>query len=229
VNGSSMFGVPDLGLRFRWWSVVLLCACFGCGNECERRLEGAGQQSQKQLSEKFGALNGPRQVPEPPVSIRLPRGFAAAPPSDVRRSKPGNISTIPAPKLACEGFIKDADEGQMSYYLFVGVAAGPMSGIQNALGSPPGLTKAGDWTDVACDTPNGTTVTWKKLCLTGKMEFYYKAKDGKESYKSLDGIVDVFLREDKGQTLILLWRVPTHIEASIDLAALEPLVAGCAQ
>jgi hypothetical protein len=226
---------PVFGPRFRLGGVLLLMACLGCGSEYERRLHDSGATAQMELAKKYDdKLTEPKSVPGTALMVRLPKPGSIAPEGDPRRSKPGNIPVSDI-KLACEGMIPDSGGGQMSYYLYVGVIPGTMQSVTgalaSALGIAPQLTKKGDWADVSCDTPQATTVVWRKLSLTGKQDFYYKDKDNKETFNSMDGVVDIYLREEtaKNQVLALVWRVPTHIEASLDLSNLETLVAGCMQ
>lgn len=214
-------------------AALLLLTLVGCGTgEYERRLSGRTARLQAQAAAKFNELGNPQEVAGTNVSVRLPRVFKEAPlaegAADARRVKPG-IVTIAGLKLTDEGFIQDAEGGQLPFYCYVGVtsdtAQNAIARLQQEVGGKPG--KIVPWADFSVQAPDGQTVKWQKLRFEGNQEFYYKNKAGQEDYPSVPGVLELYVHEEGGQAVIVAWRMPLSIEPNVGLDRLAPLVAGC--
>jgi hypothetical protein len=211
-------------------SALLLLLLVGCGTaEYERRL--AARVAKGQAADKYSELGDPQELAGAGISLRLPRAFTSPPlaegAADARRVKP-SVANIPGLKRTDEGFIQDSAGGQQPYYCYVGVTNGPLqdvaAAVKNELGGKQGKTS--DWSDFQGDAPDGAASPWRKLRFDGDQEFCYKNKNGQEEFQTMKGVLEVYLHEEGGQVVIVVWRMPAGIEGNVGLARLAPLVAG---
>jgi hypothetical protein len=230
-------------MKSHFWAVcglLLLSTYCGCGaQEYERRIN-AGVNRAKGES-KFNVLYAtPQDIVGTPVAIRVPTLFTS--PAfvenaavdgkriDPRRIKPDVVATIPGFKLTYEAFTDDG----LPYYLYVGVVnadnvatADPLGGLQVDLNdrfhpNPP-VSPA----DTPCEAPDGRSLPWKSIRVTGDQEFLVRDKTGREQPKTLPGIVDVYSYRTPNCAVVLVWRMPTAVGEKVNVSELAKLVAGC--
>ena len=213
--------------------LLLLC---GCGtSEYERRLES------RPTTSKFDELYGPQELPGVPVSVRVPVLFKASPlvegalvdgkPIDPRRVKPSLVA-LPGLKLTYEAFIEDSEGGKLPYYCYVGAlnisnnrGPKPENSIHNELAGRPAYESLTEWADYQGETPEGRGNDWKKVRCASEQDFMYTDKNGKQDFRQMPGVIDIFLHEEAGMLVVIAWRMPKSIEPHV--AKWEPLVAGC--
>lgn len=225
-------------------ATLLLLALVGCGTgEYERRLNNRLNQMRKES--KFKDLYDWLQLPDmPAVSVRLPLLFKDPPlvegaqvdgkVVDLRRVRPEWL-ILPGLMLTYEGFV-DAAEGKVSYYCYVG--AMETHGVE-VLDPKSRILREGldgqqhealtDWTDFQAQTPVGQTVSWKKLRFVGPQEFFTVDKRGREQFKTMPGVLEIYLHQENGYLIAIAWRMPTSIEQQVDLSKVAAAVAGCAR
>ncbi len=203
---------------------VLVCLVLGCGTGSYESRIGS-----RKTASKADNLPAAEDLPGTKVSIRVP-GLLGQPlaedANNAKRVKPG-LFTLPGLKRTYEGFVKDSTGGEWPYYCYFGVVEGAdaqnVTGkIRTELGN-----NAGDWADFPCETPDGRGTTWKKLRLTANQEFYYKNKDGQgKDLPNTPGLLEVYVHEEAGTAVIVAWRMPAALEASVALADLAKTTAG---
>lgn len=216
---------------------LVLCVVCGCGvGEYTKRMQ-TGLNTIKQGS-AFKDLSAPKDVPGVGVSLRLPSALGQAlskgatvenAPVDDARLKPLGLDW-PGLKETYEGLIPGRVNDKFPYYFSVFV---PDQGsttlervrtlVRNTIGEK--LPDTGDWQDEAITTPEGGSVTWKKLHATGEQDFLY-FEPNKASARKMPGILDVYLREQGGKIVFVVWRVPQSIEQNANLAEMSKLVCG---
>ncbi len=206
--------------------VLSLLAAFilGCGTgEYESRLG-----TRKQTS-KFDDFSAAEELPGTKVSVRVPSRFGLAPAHDDKRFTPV-VFHLPGLKRTWEAFVKDASGGEQPYYCYFGVSAEPaanvMNSIRNELGNHPNCDIV-EWQDFQGEKPDGRGNSWRKLRFLADQPFFYRDKDGKERvHPSLRGLLEVYVHESAGTTVIMAWRMPAALEASVGLSDLARLTAG---
>jgi hypothetical protein len=219
-------------------SVVLLSFCLGCGTgEYESRIGGhrggGGGGGGAAAADPLGPAE---DLPGTRVSIRVPQCVTLVPEgTDPRRSLP--MPLLPGTKRTYEGFVKDSQEGEIPFYCtFLVVETAKLPGQNlvaemekwlNALSKATG-GKAGQSVDIHVTNADGKDVTWKMMHLGAPTEFYYRDKGGKESYRSMDGIIEAYLHEEGGYYVIVGWRLPSNIEQNVGNAGLAELAKAVA-
>lgn len=228
--------------------VLLLCVCSGCGTaEYEKRL--GATKGRLSTESPFELMYQSTAIPGTRVEIRVPQYidaqrrdfFKAAPlvegsavdgkPVDPRRLKPP-LAELADVKLTYEGSIEDGDHGWIPYYCYLAVTDLSKRGkkdqtlwiqqrLRNAL---PDSTDT--WKDVACKSPTGQMLTWKKLRSTGKQEFYYVDPDGNGRFIEIDGLMEFYSRTEGNFLIVIGWRMPESLEALVKLKEWAPRVAG---
>jgi hypothetical protein len=238
---------------------VLLFLVFwgGCGTgDYEQRLDA--RIKELKLGSKFNLLSSAINVPGTQVSIRVPQkndsnknafenlfspGFENPPlqeavgvdgkPIDPKRLKP-LIVDVADLKLTFEGFVKDRDNGQQAYYLYIAVStrAGRVNIpklMQADLASK--LKDVTALTDIKAQTPEGRDVLWQECHGTGKQQFYYikppppGATQGEGQFVQLDGTIQMMFHDENDSMVTVIWRWPAGIDKSID--PWIDMVAGC--
>jgi hypothetical protein len=247
-----MFQTPgSAGRRLRAPSIVrysillvagglLMGAFWGCGRaEYQRRLDARleKEREKERAAARFNMLYQPQALEGVSVSVRIPTVFTSAPmiegrgQADPRRVKPG-IVTLPSLKLTYEMTIKD-DKGQLPYYCYVGAVKADEKPLEDAcktlqtvLTTKPGA-EVSQWADFNGETPDGHESKWKKLRCVAQQEFTYADANGQTHSENLPGLLEIYLREEKGYLVVIAWRMPTSLETQVNLAQWAPLVAGC--
>lgn len=206
---------------------ITLGTLAGCGTgEYEQRLDVTVQR----LKAAANQLRPPMPVPGAPAyTIQLPGACRTAlEGADARRMKPGSIN-LPGTVTVYEVMVEQGD-GEQPYYVYVGTVTGQALGtitsnLQNDVKNQ--LTLDGTWTAKAFPAPNGgAAVTWQVLRAKGKQVFYNLDGDGKETYPSQEGLLDIYLREEGGNIFIIAWRMPQAVENSSQMSRWAPQVAG---
>jgi hypothetical protein len=222
--------------------VFLLLVVFGCGTgEYERRLSERASRPKPVAS--FNELYAPLALPNlPAVSVRMPvvmfkdtplveGSLVGGKPVDSRRVKP-LLFELPWLKLTYEGFVDGAD-GKTPYYCYVaaidntaGKVQNPEAGLRTELSGKQPQTLS-DWTDVQTPTPEGQAIAWRQLRFVGPQEFCIIDKAGQGQFKTLPGVLEIYLRPEAGYYVLIAWRTPSAIEQQVDLAKWASPVAGC--
>jgi hypothetical protein len=217
----------------------------GCGTgEYEERLDKRHADKMK-LEKKFSQLYAPQEVPGTQISVRLPKTIFKDPPLvegapvggkpvDIRRVKPDKLVTIPGLKLTYEGFVENGGV-KLPYYCYVGavaVSTGEIvdrgGKIQAELAAQPQHDTLTNWESFLAKTPDGHENQWMKLRFVNKnQEFFTVDKAGQEQFKTMPGVLEVYLHAEPGYGVMIAWRMPTSIEGKVDLAKWAALVAGC--
>lgn len=203
---------------------LMTCLLLGCGTGHYEEL-----LSKRKADPNAEQLSELRELAGTKVSVRVPRRIGApVTESQDARYKPG-IVTIPGLKQTYEAFIKDRDDGQQPYCCYIGVAettAGPLQELANKLrtelSGQAQPNQLSEWADYQAETPDGQKVSWRKLRFTGKQPFHYRDKNGQTSVVTMDGTLEIYLREELGSIVVVVWRLPTGIEGK-DFANLEEL------
>jgi hypothetical protein len=218
------------------FSLLLFCLCLGCGTgEYESRLQLGIEKAKKES--KFNELRASEEVTGTKVSIRAPKFFGTAwtegavvdgKAVDPVRLKP---LSLPGLKNTYELTIQDDKQGSLAYYCYVGVCNDAInifdSEINNQYITNSGYSRTSDWTSFNAPTPEGKTMAWRKVRLTGAMKFFYKTQIGQENMLTMNGVMDIFTYQEPGTPLVVIaWRFPADIESKIELDKWESLVAG---
>ena len=202
-------------------SVLLLSLCLGCG-------KGGGPPD----------LVGPAEdLPGTRVSFRVPTCMTLLPDgTDAKRAKPLIPFQIPGmQQRTYEGFVKDGVGSEIPFYCHVLVVATPKapgqdvsSQLRSAMSKIPGNAPA--LTDFLAVSPEGKESKWQMMRLPAATnEFYCKDKAGKETYKPLNAIGEMYLHEEAGFSVMIAWRLPEYIEknvGNVGLAELAKATAG---
>lgn len=218
-------------------------ACCGCGTSEYRQRMAAGLEKLRQESQFNELLCDASEVIQGArVSVRVPRVFQQSfvvgsiikgnKPVESDRVKPPLVE-LPEANITYEAMAPYAG-GQVSYYCYLG--AKELSGTKltnqgDALAADlrdkfPNTT--GDWADLQFATPEGGSVTWKKLRSTFDQKFYGVDKSGKPSFKQMPGVLEIYYRQDAGCLVVMCWRVPKDkdLEKITDYANLAAHMAG---
>ncbi len=227
----------------RSWGCLLLAmgVVAGCGTgDYEKRLET--RASRPQTESLYQGLYGALQLPGTPVSIRIPQMFKDAPlvagsvdkdgkPVDPRRISPG-LFELPWLTLTYEGFVDNPQGDKLSYYCYLAAVdkaaknlPDPAAGWGTELSGKGGAVV--NWAEFQGKSAEGQVIPWKKFRFTGDQEFYSINKAGQGTFVKVPGVLEIYLREDAGQLIVVAWRVPTSIEQQVDVAKWAPLVTGC--
>ena len=213
----------------------------GCGaGAYERRLQkGLDERiTKEQKAARFNVLYAPQALDKVPVSVRIPTAFTVPPlveevnQADPRRVKPGLVR-LPGLKLTYEMTIKDDKGGQLPYYCYVGAMKAAENQLQEVcntlrgeLTAKPGADVS-EWVDFQGEAPDGRDMAWKKLRCVSQQEFVCADAGGQARSETMPGLLEIYLHEEKGYLVVVAWRMPKSLEASVDLTQWAPLVAGC--
>jgi hypothetical protein len=211
-------------------NILLLSLCLGCGTgDYEAKLD------HRKVTSKFDVLLPAENLAGTRVSIRTPSEFKLPPlaegTADVKRYKPG-VVTVPGLKRTCEGLIEDAAKGQIPFYCHIGVieaSADQAKKTAEQLQAEVAKLPKGEtvqWSPMQVATPNGRESNWQMLRLACPQEFYYKTKEGKDTFTTMDGILEVYLHEEGGYAVVIVWRLPSSVEQNVGLPDLAKLMAG---
>jgi hypothetical protein len=219
---------------------LLMGVFWGCGRaEYQRRLDARleKEKEKERAAARFNMLYQSQALEGVPVSVRIPTVFTSAPmiegrgQADPRRVKPG-IVTLPSLKLTYEMTIKN-EKGQLPYYCYVGAAKAAeeqfdkdRETLRAELTAKPGA-QVSDWEDFKGESPDGRQIDWKKLRCVTQQEFTYNDANGQARSDNMPGLLEIYLREEKGYLVVIAWRMPTSLETQVNLAQWAPLVAGC--
>jgi hypothetical protein len=225
--------------------VLVFSVVSGCGTgEYERRLET--RRSDKAKTEaKLRALYAPLEVRGTPVSVRMPKTVFLEPPLvegalvggkpvDVRRVKPGKLVTIPGLKLTYEGFV-DTEGVKLPYYCYVGVIDAQGGQVLEEAANKMRMELAAqrpqdtslNWQDLRVETPDGSESDWKKLRVENSQEFFTLDKAGQGQFKSVPGVLEIYLHVEAKSGVVIAWRMPAGIESKVNLKKWATLVAEC--
>jgi hypothetical protein len=230
----------------------LLCICAGCGSGgYEARLRARVEKLR--IEKPFDdSLHDPSEAAGAGVYIRVPKVFKNA---WVEGSADGSVA-IDADRVKpqlLDGFLDFPDlkvtyeslepmgSANVAYYCYVGVwepdksAAASESDKMAAAEKHSGdkiraqLQDKAKWTELTCPTSDGRTSKWQYLHSSGPMRFYTisgSGKDKKETYQKLTGDIDVYMRDDSGRLITIIFRAPQDVAKKLELAKLAELMLG---
>jgi hypothetical protein len=217
-------------------SLVLLAAvCAGCGyGEFENRLQNreAGSQRAAVMREMQPAA----PIGSTLVRIRVPNNFGTPlpPDADERRREVHNVN-LPGLQQTYEFSVKDADEGQMMYYCYLGAAeintlntADPNGSIRTFLQVtfPTQSWRDIQWKQSPVQRPDGTPVHWETLRCEGQQEFFYRDADQRESYRPMNGSFEVYTMNRDGYFAMVAWRIPEGLESFAEVNKWREAILG---
>jgi hypothetical protein len=225
--------------------VLVLSMLSGCGTgEYERRLEQR-RVSKSRIEKRLRGLYQPQDVPGTQVSLRLPKIlFQESPlvegapvggkPVDIRRIKPQKLMTIPGLKLTYEAFV-DYEGLKLPCYCYVGVldiqsgqlVQDPGIKIRAELTGQRQPERVTNWQDVRLETPEGQENVWKKIRAETSQEFFVVDKAGQGQFKSMPGVLEVYVYSESKYIITIAWRMPASIEKKVNLEKWASLVAEC--
>ena len=183
-------------------------------------------------------------MPGTPISVRLPKTLFLEPPLvegapvggkpvDARRVKPEKLVTIPGLKLTYEGFV-DNEGVKLPYYCYVGAIDMSLGQVVDDPSVKMRAELAGQqqqdttsWQDVRVEMPDGQDSIWRKLRSESSQEFYTLDKAGQAQFKSMPGVIEIYLRAEAKSIVVIAWRMPSSIEKKINLEKWAKLVAEC--
>ncbi len=230
-------------------SAVLLAALLSNAGGCgvgEYRERVRARVVDLGTASEFAGLYSPQAMGDKPVSVRVPQAFQRPPlvagvaiaeegaaPDDVR-VRPGWVE-LPGLTYTYEEFVADAEGGQIPYYLYLSAENKNQPGFRDP--TTRWLSQLRDrapdqgfaWEDVACDTPEGRSVIWRRVRAVGEQPFYYVDKDGQSRVVKMPGILEVYYRLEGDWSVALAWRVPEAIAGHVGLGKWAPMVAGSVQ
>lgn len=235
-------------------AVLFLVFWGGCGTgDYEQRLDR--RINELKVGSKFILLSSPIDVPGTQVSIRIPQkndsnlkafenlptgssaGFEGPPlqetagpdgkPIDPKRLKP-NVLELADLKLSYEGFVPDAKQGKLPYYLYVAVNT-----RQNRVNIPKvmqaelaaKMKDATQLTDIKAQTPEGRDILWQECQATGKQLFSYVNPEGQSQFVQLNGTIQLMFHDENDALVILIWRWPAGVDQYIK--SWMDMTAGC--
>ena len=67
---------------------------------------------------------------------------------------------------------------------------------------------------------------WERLSVTGEQWFYHIDPAGKEDFRKLDGVIEIYTYREGNQWVVVCWRVPTMYKTEVSLDTWAPRVAG---
>jgi hypothetical protein len=216
--------------------LLMLGLLLGCGtSEYERRKDE--RIASLKTGSKFNILTPALDIPGTSLSIRIPKEFNTTPltdgamldgkPVDGRRVKPAVID-IPDLKATFEGFIEDANKGKQPYYLYVAVSKGTIRTNLPRLMQADLASKFNNTSQLSllqAPTPEGRSIDWQQCRGTGNQLFYYVLPSGEGQFTTMPGAVELMFHEENDALIILVWRMPTGIEGTIE--SWIKLTAGC--
>jgi hypothetical protein len=225
----------------------------GCGtSDYEQRLDKRIKALKS--GSKFNLLSSSIEVSGTQVSIRVPQkndsnkqtyedlktgGFEKPPlqdgagsdgkPIDPRRLKPNPID-VPDLKLTFEGFIPDAKDGKLPYYLYVVVNTGANRtfyprNMQADLESK--IKDTSQLAEFSAQTPEGRLIDWKECHATGSQSFYYVKPNGEGQYVQMDGTIQLLFHDENNALVMLIWRWPKGLDQVVDFKSWIEMTAGC--
>jgi hypothetical protein len=212
------------------YSILLLCLCWGCGTgDYEARLDKNLGDLKK--GSKFNELNPAQELPDSKVSIRIPNIFQGPPLPETTEDRRKNPMLLPGLKLTYEAAIEDKEHGFLPYYCYVGISGLPASQVELNLPSQYTIQNFAviQWAPFSAKTAEGRETQWKKLRVTGDMEFNYKTPNGQERYQKMPGILEIYLYQEPGAPVVIIaWRMPANIEGplQVNLDKWAALIAG---
>jgi hypothetical protein len=206
-------------------SILCLACATGCGGPAydallNRRLD------QLRAGAPFRSLFAPTQIPETPVSIRVPMAFrnsytpVSGHNNDGGRIKPDRANppflNIPGLRLTYEGTSTDATHGQLPFYCYVGVVPnGDVNKLSTELQARLKETfkdTPEQWENVDATTPADTAVSWRKIRVEGDQPFYTTSQ---AEPLVLPGIFELWLHQAEGYAVLVGWRTPKSIEGPV--------------
>jgi len=211
-------------------NILLLGLCLGCGTgEYESRI---GQHRVGSTASAPDLLGPAEDLPGTRVSIHAPRCMTLLP----QEAEPKRSKSFPLPgaqQRIYEGFVKDSEGGEIPFYCYIIAMEIPkvpglnlMSQMQTAMTKAPG--NAPQFVEVQVTSPEGKESKWQMAHGPDKDEFYYKGKDGKETLRPMDAVDEAYLREEAGYIVMVLWRLPSHIEQNVGDVGLVQLAKATA-
>jgi hypothetical protein len=203
----------------------LLAALAGCGGATYDALLNA-HLSNLRSGAPFRSLWGPTEIPDTPVTIRVPMVFAKSylPNSphddDKGKIKPSRLQPpflqLPGFRMSYEGTAAGA-AGTLPYYCYLAVVPGGDAGeiaakLQAQLKEKFKETPD-QWENVDAKTPEDKAISWRKLRVTADQPFFVNA-NGQVSEQVMPGDFELWIHEHEGQVVLVGWRAPKEIEGA---------------
>ncbi len=230
--------VSITGPRVLAWT-LLLATLSACGTaEYEQRMEKTAQeigQVVERRREFDEALHGSSAIGDTAVEIRVPNVFQASYQEgsshpidgqiDPRRFQPPFLS-LPGHQLTYEAEANNAEEVPRPYYYYLAVTDGDpaqlRSGLLAELKKTFPDTPAG-WENFEAQTPEGDTVSWKRIQVAGPQQFPGFARG---RFVQEDGIFALYHFAEGEQNVLVGWRIPQAVASKVDMERLARLTAG---
>jgi hypothetical protein len=146
------------------------------------------------------------------VSLRLPKSFdsnaKSLPASDERAQIPA--IALPGLSFAMERQLNDAGNKWLpAYVYFAIVPKGEQKpeALQAAVAQAAAAAGGGSWSDASLKTPQGNTVTFKRLRIDGQLPFMNLQKKPPAPVKAA-GRLDIYLVDAGDNSVLIAWRAP---------------------
>ncbi|MFZ5829844.1 MAG: hypothetical protein ACOY3P_07140 [Planctomycetota bacterium] len=180
------------------------------------------------LSEAYALAGTPIMVRVPSVFDKAlsPQSVEDGKPVDPRRLQMGTTLGFPVVYEAMGKLGLDS----VAYYMAFALRDQKLGGdIAAAIRAHLLAIKGGtvtDWGEVRLATPEGNEIPWQRLRFDGPQVFLVRTPDDEVEYRSMKGVIEVFLRPEAGQWLVVVFRAPLEMEQSIDLGGLAAVTCG---
>jgi len=233
-------------LPIRILGSLVLAAIVGCSTaEYEQKMQATAQQIKTQ-QDRVGRLNdnlhGSGPLGDAAVEIRVPKVLAASfnadspHPNDGGKISPQRLQppflNLPNLKLTYEGYV-EAEEGKPQpvycYLAAVQGTAAEASKLADDLARQlrTSLPGGSGWETVDCPTPEGSTLSCRRIRASGKQLFDATPPDGgRARFVQQDGKFDLYLHEGSGWITLVGFREPTTLAEKFKLDDLGPLSVG---
>jgi hypothetical protein len=226
--------------------VLWIAALAGCGTAAyEERMQATAkdiQVRQDRATRLKDNLHGGAAIGDAAVEIRVPKVFEASftpdspHPADGAKIAPQRAQppflNLPNLKLTYEARADGADEKSYPYYCYLAAsqgAAGDASKLADELARQlrMALPGGGGWETVECPTPDGDTLSCRRIRATGKQLFDATPADGgRARFVPQEGTFDLYLHEANGWITLVGFRVPAPLAEKFKLDEIGPLSVG---
>jgi hypothetical protein len=197
------------------------------------------------VSVKFRNFYASSQLPDVPISVRIPTVFVKSYRENSSHKDDGAVINpdrlqppflkLPGFKLCYEGTNTTGTTTLPFYCYLAALPAVPGDADKIAAQLQAQLKKAfpettAEWQGVDADTPDGKYLHWRKIHVEGVQPFQVKTNNKVDTQK-LPGIFELWIYDADGYIVLIAWRTPTAVQgpspgATDSASQMEALLKG---
>jgi hypothetical protein len=233
-------------LPMRILALLVSTAMVGCSTAAyEEKMQATAQQiktRQDRTNRLNDNLHGSGAIGDAAVEIRVPKVFAASfnadspHPADGGKVSPQRLQppflNLPNLKLTHEGYVEVEEGKPQPVYCYLSAVQGnaaEASKLADDLARQlrTSLPGGSGWETVECPTPEGSTLSCRRIRASGKQLFDATPPEGgRARFVQQEGKFDLYLHEGNGWITLVGFREPATLAEKFKLDDIGPLSLG---